>query len=239
MKKLVLICFAAMLLSGCPLDGDNGTVGPQGEAGISCWDINGDGVQDASEDVNGDGQFTAADCQALTSIEQHPEAKFNFKSFCDAFANLGQYPDGCPSAAPTLPTGSLVRIIGDQFADNNRDPEFIESLQSALLSIRVDGSVAYWSLHNSYVVDQFSFSAADLNDPCKTACEGDGLCVAAYAVKNSGATSYTCNVFHYSDTLTVPWEGFCGVDTGNLSAADSCGDNVGDGFRWYALDPGT
>jgi len=31
--------------------------------GLNCWDTNGDGVQDPSEDINGDGFFTAADCQ--------------------------------------------------------------------------------------------------------------------------------------------------------------------------------
>jgi len=37
-------------------DGDNGI------DGISCWDINGNGIQDASEDSNTDGVFDARDC---------------------------------------------------------------------------------------------------------------------------------------------------------------------------------
>ncbi|MBI2281530.1 MAG: hypothetical protein HYU68_12710, partial [Bacteroidetes bacterium] len=52
----------------------NGTVGPQGSAGIAgtngvdgtnglaCWDTNGDGIQDAGEDVNLDGFWDALDC---------------------------------------------------------------------------------------------------------------------------------------------------------------------------------
>jgi formylglycine-generating enzyme required for sulfatase activity len=38
-------------------------VGPQGIPGLACWDLNGDGMQDAAEDVNLDGLWDAADCQ--------------------------------------------------------------------------------------------------------------------------------------------------------------------------------
>lgn len=37
--------------------------GPQGIPGLACWDLNGDGLQDAAEDVNLDGLWDAADCQ--------------------------------------------------------------------------------------------------------------------------------------------------------------------------------
>ncbi|MFQ5494553.1 MAG: hypothetical protein ACE5EX_04150, partial [Phycisphaerae bacterium] len=42
--------------------GPQGPPGPQGPAGSSCWDLNGDGVGSADEDVNGDGNFDAMDC---------------------------------------------------------------------------------------------------------------------------------------------------------------------------------
>lgn len=44
----------------------NGPQGNPGSAGtnrINCWDLNGNGVGDDFEDTNGDGSFTAADCQ--------------------------------------------------------------------------------------------------------------------------------------------------------------------------------
>lgn len=46
--------------------GQNGEVGPpgdDGQAGVNCWDDDGDGVNDPSEDANGDGVFNVADCQ--------------------------------------------------------------------------------------------------------------------------------------------------------------------------------
>ncbi len=39
--------------------------GADGADGLNCWDLNGNGEADAAEDVNGDGQFTALDCQGL------------------------------------------------------------------------------------------------------------------------------------------------------------------------------
>lgn len=40
-----------------------GPQGPAGQRGISCWDTNGNGINDSSEDVNGDGVVNGSDCQ--------------------------------------------------------------------------------------------------------------------------------------------------------------------------------
>ncbi len=42
--------------------------GPQGLPGISCWDADGDGVNDPAEDVNGDNFWNAADCQGDSGL---------------------------------------------------------------------------------------------------------------------------------------------------------------------------
>jgi len=44
-------------------DGTDGADGADGTDGVNCWDTNGDGVQDPSEDINGDGEWNALDCQ--------------------------------------------------------------------------------------------------------------------------------------------------------------------------------
>lgn len=44
-------------------EGAAGSVGAPGAAGLSCWDLNGDGVQDEDEDRNEDGFWDASDCQ--------------------------------------------------------------------------------------------------------------------------------------------------------------------------------
>jgi len=42
--------------------GGSGSQGTPGTGGISCWDLDGDGVADPDEDVNDDGDFNALDC---------------------------------------------------------------------------------------------------------------------------------------------------------------------------------
>lgn len=43
--------------------GPVGATGATGAPGEACWDLNGNGVGDPGEDVNGDGKFDALDCQ--------------------------------------------------------------------------------------------------------------------------------------------------------------------------------
>ena len=43
--------------------GDRGDPGVMGLNGLNCWDLDGDGVFDDNEDINGDGKPTALDCR--------------------------------------------------------------------------------------------------------------------------------------------------------------------------------
>ena len=47
-------------------NGSVGTNGTPGTNGINCWDVNGNGLNDPSEDLNNDGNFTTLDCQGAT-----------------------------------------------------------------------------------------------------------------------------------------------------------------------------
>lgn len=56
--------------------GPVGPQGPQGEAGpsgnvtgIQCWDLNGNGLEDPSEDINSDGQFDGYDCNYIQGVQ--------------------------------------------------------------------------------------------------------------------------------------------------------------------------
>lgn len=42
---------------------DDGMDGSAGHDGLNCWDLNGDGLFDAEEDTDGDGQATVYDCR--------------------------------------------------------------------------------------------------------------------------------------------------------------------------------
>ncbi|MEN8135753.1 MAG: hypothetical protein ABFS18_09510 [Thermodesulfobacteriota bacterium] len=49
-------------------DGQNGTNGIDGLNGLSCWDLNGDDIADANEDVNGDGYWDTLDCRGTNGV---------------------------------------------------------------------------------------------------------------------------------------------------------------------------
>jgi octaheme c-type cytochrome (tetrathionate reductase family) len=56
-----------LALGGCSgddgKDGTAGTAGPSGSDGVSCWDLNENGIADPEEDTNGDGVVDVLDCQ--------------------------------------------------------------------------------------------------------------------------------------------------------------------------------
>ena len=48
----------------------NDCQGIDGADGINCWDLNANGTGDNDEDFNGDGEFSASDCQGLPTVEE-------------------------------------------------------------------------------------------------------------------------------------------------------------------------
>jgi len=50
------------------LHANTATSGVAGSDGLNCWDLNGNGVQDAAEDINNDGSWDALDCKGDTGI---------------------------------------------------------------------------------------------------------------------------------------------------------------------------
>ena len=53
------------------VDGQDGAIGPTGSDGIACWDLNGNGIGDPSEDINGDNNIDVLDCQGTSSDDQN------------------------------------------------------------------------------------------------------------------------------------------------------------------------
>jgi len=102
------IALAAFLgLTGC--EGDDGKDGAPGEDGIgqdgiSCWDLNGNGVADPEEDINNDGVVDAFDCQgqagagaAVTPLEScavcHSEGSINSAPAAHELFDVGSFAD--------------------------------------------------------------------------------------------------------------------------------------------------
>ncbi len=55
-------------------DGADGAQGLVGTDGISCWDLDGDGINDTEEDINEDGSFDALDCTGADGEQGDPGA---------------------------------------------------------------------------------------------------------------------------------------------------------------------
>ena len=72
--SLFIGVFLALTIAGCEgddgvdgLDGADGAPGADGTNGVACWDLNGNGVGDPEEDLNGDGIVDVLDCNAIAS----------------------------------------------------------------------------------------------------------------------------------------------------------------------------
>jgi octaheme c-type cytochrome (tetrathionate reductase family) len=74
---LLLILSLGLGLAGCEgsdgapgadgADGADGAPGADGADGQNCWDLDGDGIPDPEEDINGDGNVDVYDCNAYAS----------------------------------------------------------------------------------------------------------------------------------------------------------------------------
>ncbi len=79
-----------MVLTGCPLEGDNGKIGVQGaqgqtgakgDDGIYCWDLNEDSINYSDEDVNNDGRWNVNDCAISQPPVQSSMVELNHQHF--------------------------------------------------------------------------------------------------------------------------------------------------------------
>ncbi|MDN3715474.1 hypothetical protein [Vibrio breoganii] len=166
--KLLMPLALTMLLTGCPIDGDNGSDGTVGLSGINCWDLNGNRINDDDEDKNNDGLWDADDCGSQNTISQNTDAVLNHQHFCEAFAALGQYPSSCPSMSHTPPTGTLTQQtrttwyddgLGNGWSCNQPPPN------SGPVSIQPKADGYYWVVEGGFIAAEATFAVEDeIND---------------------------------------------------------------------------
>lgn len=240
-----------LLLAGCPIDdGDRGATGPAGNdgapgvAGINCWDLNMNRIDDTAEDINGDGVYDARDCTPQPVVAQSQDAILNHQHFCEAFAALGQYPQGCPSAVHSTPTGTLTYITNLTLFDDlnggwttcNNPPN--DGLLR--LEYRPTTKYAYWVLEKGYIANSVTQSRVDVidNKSCRDLCTADPKCVASYA-RTISSQAMECFTMYHSDTITNDFEYICGInETGDLNdARTGCLDGLGVNTQWYSICP--
>ena len=247
MKILKFFMVGAFLitLTGCPLEGDDGKVGDQGingvdgidgVDGINCWDSNEDGINDTNEDINYDGKWDVNDCTSSSPVSQTPEVELNHQHLCEAFANLGQYPAGCPSASHSAPVGSLTQMRPGTFFNDGLGNHSSCSLppSNGILSIEPKNNSYYWVLKGGFIAQKSIVNGVDelANNVCSNNCTSDPNCVASYATVNVDLSSetYVCHKFYHSDTVSQ-WEHLCGK---NVS---ECTVGLGNAQIWSSLCP--
>lgn len=103
--------------TGAP--GYNGTDGSNGTNGINCWDLNGNGVNDPSEDVNNDGTFNTLDCAGNLDLSGILERL----SYLEArLQNTDFDNDGfTPAAGDCNDSDAAISPNAVEIADNNID----------------------------------------------------------------------------------------------------------------------
>ncbi|MBR9855271.1 MAG: collagen-like protein [Algicola sp.] len=104
--SMAMLCMAVVLVSCSGEDGETGAQGAKGDPGesikgdpgengndgISCWDLNGNGVKDANEDINQDGNFDGLDCQGDNG-ENGMDGNANVQELLYGLELFGNYTD--------------------------------------------------------------------------------------------------------------------------------------------------
>ncbi len=110
-------------LAGC--EGDDGAPGATGAAGsdgndgadgLACWDLNGNGVGDPEEDINGDGLFDTLDCQgtaaSVTPLEScgvcHNDGSFASAAVFHEVSDYGSFADFAVAPDVAVPADLIV-----------------------------------------------------------------------------------------------------------------------------------
>ena len=88
-------------------DGAGAPVGQDGADGLNCWDLDEDAVEDAEEDINGDGRWDAQDCRGPDGVDGNPPA-----------------PDGQDGQDGLHCWDANGNGVGDSSEDHNRDGRF-------------------------------------------------------------------------------------------------------------------
>jgi hypothetical protein len=212
--KLFIIISSMLILSGCPLEGDNGPVGTNGVdgtngtngvdgiAGLSCWDLNEDGAKTLpDEDTNTDGVVNVYDCRAgnklsptttivnstdQTITNQHSRQAYSSASDIVLFTGTGEdYISG---------EGNWSSI--DMFAANPiQDPCGLwkwTQIDSDTYALQAENSVVYESKHLLAV----AFYTENLEEEphfgyeqCQSACLSDSECSGAYYTLEGGTNN--------------------------------------------------
>lgn len=183
------------------------------------------------------------------------ETYYNLEAVCNALDNVGAAdPDlaaiGCP-ITPIVP-GTQVDVIRVGQGSPIRFPPY-ESCGMKFEQrpewgggwhVTVYGTDDYTGAGGgAYVARTLQFDQLTADEDCKAVCTNDAKCVAARvdlrAVIGTGPVFSECKIFHHSDSVTVPYNEFCGLrPVGPTTDPLTCEQNVivGSNHWFYRCD---
>lgn len=149
--------------------GDQGIQGALGPPGLNCWDTNGDGIQDAGEDKNNDGNWDTLDCQGEGG--EVPDGSITTAKLADSAVTSAKILDGTVTnadlAANSITTDKILdgTITNSDLASNSVGAAEIQtdavgSLEIASGAVR-SSEIATGAVGSSEVADN-SLTADDL-----------------------------------------------------------------------------
>jgi hypothetical protein len=148
-----LLLATFLLASGCSGDdgaaGAAGPAGPPGSSGVSCWDLNENGIADPEEDINADGVVDVFDCQPPPSAEITPGVNTAFDSITEVATSAtasGAY-DPVSGSTYDAATETITLVAG--------------SVPFGGLFVSITGDATLGGVTSSYTVYTFVASNAD------------------------------------------------------------------------------
>jgi hypothetical protein len=209
------ILVLGLLISGCEGDdGAAGAAGPPGADGISCWDLNQNGIADPEEDINGDGVVDVFDCQApppsaaiipgvntafdsITEVATSATANGTYDAVSDFTYDAAT--ETITLGAGSVPSGGLfVRITGDAtlggvtssytlytFVASNDDIVAANELTSLAVGYIAEGTAGDFAAAVDVVAaDTFGVDSASITAPSTEAGRDPAVRASMIAISN-------------------------------------------------------
>lgn len=154
--------------------GKDGRAGTNGRDGLSCWDTNGDGFPDLSEDKNHDGKWDADDC-VKTVVVATPQAApaFILPPASDDASNWGLTGSVMLGTFSSMPINSFVSGLAGRNVCDVKGHTF-------------GGGLAWRPDEDSWLIVRFTAEGKTIKDGSYTQCKECNLTRVAYNMKAWG-----------------------------------------------------
>ena len=190
---------------------DNIPAGPKGPAGISCWDLNENGIKDPEEDMNKDGAVDVMDCRPAAVAEPPPGNRMWYLAssamlYYEGLEEFGEHWLPIYRINETSPVDcSGIETSIECLSDPIPDPCGLFAWE------QLDSTVAV-SAMNAYNYKTITYQAGKTGPQpysgareCRIACLNDAQCVGGVTVPPDGTDDATTCHFLAKSSIGKNW----------------------------------